>query len=329
MKSLMKLMMGMLMISLIVVSSCKKNDDPDPAPPADKSFATLKTYLISNDMDLPKVLNAWITTATVVHDAMTDGDATNDFYIIDIRSSADFTTGHIEHSHNVALTDVLDTAANSGTMPIIVVCYTGQTASHAVVALRLSGYPNAKVMKWGMSGWNANNDKWTPNVGDIGVGNANWEAAPGKLAININYGDPTIGAGNTDGATILKNQVKKMLTGGFQGIASSSVLDSPGDYYINNFWDQADVEHYGHIKGAFRIKPLTLTNKEYQFYNPKQTVVTYCWTGQTSSMVTAYMNVIGYKAKSLKFGTNSMIHGELQSHKWNVGTGAKNYPLVQ
>jgi rhodanese-related sulfurtransferase len=327
MKNLMKLMMGMLMISLIVVSSCKKDDDPAPEPPKDKSFETLKTYLIANDMDLPKILDGWITTATVVHDAMTDGDASNDFYIIDIRKATDFATAHIEHSHNAALKDILDTAANSGTMPIIVVCYTGQTASHAVVALRLSGYPNAKVMKWGMSGWSNTKDSWTANVADIGVGNANWEAAPGKLATNIKYGDPTLGAGDADGATILAGQVQKMLNAGFQGIASADVLANPGDYFINNFWAETDVQHYGHVKGAFRIKPLSLKDGEYQFYNPTATAVTYCWTGQTSSMVTAYMNVIGYKAKSLKFGTNSMIHGELQSHKWDASL-AKTYPLV-
>jgi len=328
MKNLTKLIMAIMMISIFVVSSCKKKDDPKPDPQVDKSFETLKSYMISKDMDLPKILTSWITTSTVVHDAMTDADPANDFYIIDIRKAADFTIGHIEHSHNAALKDVLDTAANSGSMPIIVVCYTGQTASHAVVALRLSGFPNAKVMKWGMSSWNANNDKWTSNVGSIGVGNANWEAAPGKIATNINYGDPTLGAGDDDGATILKSQVKKMLNAGFQGIPSNTVLDNHGDYYINNFWAEADVTHYGHIKGAFRIKPLSLKDKQYQNYDPKATVVTYCWTGQTSSMVTAFMNVMGYKAKSLKFGTNSMIHSELNSHKWNASTQAKNFPLV-
>lgn len=329
MKNLMKLLMGMIMISMFLSTSCEKTDDPTPEPQEDKSFATLKSYLISNDMDLPKILDSWITTSTVVYDAMTDNDPNNDFYIIDIRSASDFSAGHIEHSHNAALKDVLDTAANSGNMPIIVVCYTGQAASHAVVALRLSGYPDAKVMMWGMSGWNANNDSWTANVASIAVGHTNWEAAPGNIAINVKYGDPTLGAGDADGATILKNQVKKMLEGGFQGVASSEVLNNPGNYFINNFWAQSDVEHYGNIKGAFRINPLTLTKGEYQFYNPEKTVVTYCWTGQTSSMITAYFNVLGYKAKSLKFGSNSMIYSEIQSHKWEAASQAKNYPVVQ
>jgi rhodanese-related sulfurtransferase len=119
-----------------------------------------------------------------------------------------------------------------------------------------------------------------------------------------------------------------MLDAGFQGIAATSVLDNPKEYFINNFWAESDVQHYGHIKTAHRILPLSLKNGEYKFYDPSRTAVTYCWTGQTSSMVTAYMNVLGYKAKSLKFGTNGMIHSKLQSHKWDASL-AKNYPLVQ
>jgi rhodanese-related sulfurtransferase len=259
---------------------------------------------------------------------MTDSDPSNDFYIIDIRKASDFAAGHIEDSHNAALKDVLDTAAKSNSMPIIVVCYTGQTASHAVVALRLSGYPTAKVMKWGMSGWNANNDSWTANVSDFAASESNFIAAPGNLGTLVNYGDPVLGAGDADGATILKNQVKKMLDAGFQGIASTVVVGSPTDYFINNFWAEGDVTAHGNIKTAVRIKPLSLAGKEYQNYNPSATAVTYCWTGQTSSMITAYMNVIGYKAKSLKFGANSMIHSDLGGHSWNVSM-AKNYPLVQ
>jgi hypothetical protein len=35
-------------------------------------------------------------------------------------------------------------------------------------------------------------------------------------------------------------------------------------------------------------------------------------------MVTAYLNVLGFNATSLKFGANSMIYSELESHKFVV-----------
>jgi len=65
------------------------------------------------------------------------------------------------------------------------------------------------------------------------------------------------------------------------------------------------------------LKPMSFADGNISSLNPDGTVVTYCWTGQTSSMVTAYLSVLGYDAKSLKFGTNGMIHSTLESHKWS------------
>ncbi|MCK5853406.1 rhodanese-like domain-containing protein, partial [bacterium] len=110
-----------------------------------------------------------------------------------------------------------------------------------------------------------------------------------------------------------------MLAAGFKGVAAADVLASPADYFINNYWAEADVTHYGHIAGAYRIKEnLTLAADGFKHLDPSKTIVTYCWTGQTSSIVTAYLTVLGFDAKSLKFGTNGMIHSQLESHKWEA-----------
>ena len=42
-------------------------------------------------------------------------------------------------------------------------------------------------------------------------------------------------------------------------------------------------------------------------------IVVYCYTGQTSGFVTAYLNVLGYDVKSLLFGTNGMIYNSMVS----------------
>ena len=57
-----------------------------------------------------------------------------------------------------------------------------------------------------------------------------------------------------------------------------------------------------------------------------ETIVTYCWTGQTSSMITAYLTVLGYDAVSLKFGSNGMIYDDLEGHKWPASA---DYAYVQ
>jgi rhodanese-related sulfurtransferase len=312
-----KLFLLLLMIPLFVFTNCKKDsDDPEPTPT--DSYEVLSNYLVANDMDLPDVLDGWIVGAPASVD---DVDAfLANYDIIDLRSATDFEAGHIAGAVNSTLANVLTTAQNT-TKTILVVCYTGQTAGVATVALRLSGYPDAKVLKWGMSGWNSNNSApWEGNSGPVNgvtaVGNSNWVTTATTPVSD--FSNPTLTG--TDGATILEQQVTNMLNEGFQGITNTTVLADPSAYFINNFWDQADVDHYGHIADAYRVKPLSIENGEMNNLDPTKTVVTYCWTGQTSSMVTAYLNVIGYNATSLKFGTNGMIYTELESHQFVTPT---------
>lgn len=251
-------------------------------------------------MDISDVLNGWITTAENIYNANTDSTADNDIYILDIRSATDFAAGHIANAVNTTLADILTAAGNANGHKIAVVCYTGQTAAHAVVALRFSGYADAVVMMWGMSSWDAGLDKWTANCGDPAAASGNWQAASGSLANNINYGDPVITSTKTTGAELLAEGVANLLAGGLNKITNADVLADPTQYFINNYWAEADVTTYGHIKGAYRINPLTLAGDEYKFLpTDGKTIVTYCWTGQTSSMMTAYLKVIGYNAKSL------------------------------
>lgn len=294
-----------VLIPAMFMSSCKKTDD-------NQAFETLKTYMQSNSMDLPDMLTDWIMKDLALVDSVqNDADATNDYYIIDIRSAEDFAKGHINGAVNCKLTEVLDKAAEAGSKKILCVCYTGQTAGHANMALRLKGY-SSQVLLWGMSGWNADFDKWTPNVGQADL--TNWEAAPGNLSAIQEFGYPVISTDATDGETILDERITALLAGGLRSIKSADVLANYGDYFINNYWAEADVQTYGHIKGAYRINPLSLDN--IKNIDPDATVVTYCWTGQTSSMVTAWLFVLGYDTKSLLFGANSMIHDDLQAHKW-------------
>lgn len=311
MEKLLKYFLLIAILPMFVLVSCER-DAPDPPP---TSFEVLKNYLVAQNLDLNNMLDGWITAADAVH-----GKGIGDYYIMDIRSSGDYDTlGHIEGAVNCTFGNIVADAANA-TKPILVVCYTGQTAGHAVIALRLSGYPDAKVLKFGMCSWNGHfAGPWNNNTGNEAIGNANWATPPGDISDPIVYADePNFTTSFTTGEDILKERVDFMVANGFQGVVCTDVLDNPTQYFITNYWAATDVEHYGNIKSAYRINPLTLAGEEYKNLDVAETIVTYCWTGQTSSMITAYLNVLGYNAKSLKFGTNSMIHDNLESHKWTA-----------
>jgi len=295
----------------LMIVSCKGDKQSDV--PQESKFFILKTYLQSNSMDLPDILNGWIIGASDVESSL------DTYYIMDIRSADDYNAGHIDGAVNSGLGSIVNDAAANGGKTIVVACYTGQTAAHAVVALRLSGYPDAKVLKFGMSSWNADfAAPWNNNIGDVADGNDNWEITAEPILETFDY--PTLTSDFTDGADILEERVA-VLTSGFNGVVNTTVLDNPSDYYINNYFPLTDWDHYGHIKGASRISPLSLDN--INNYDASKQVVTYCYTGgQTSSMITAYLKVLGYDALSLKFGTNGMIHSTLESHKWTPETPA-------
>ena len=298
----------LLVLSLVFITSCKD----ETASPQNSAFETLTDYLVANDLDINNVLTSWIIAAADVV------DNESDYYIMDIRSDSLYNVGHIPGAVHSSLGNILTDAAASGVKPILVVCYTGQGAGHAVCALRLSGYADAKVLKWGMSGWHSDFDSWTNNTGNSANGNASWTEDAIVAVEDFDEPDLNVDADEEDGAAILAERVDAMLAGGFKGISNGDVLANPGNYFINNYWSADAVDLYGHIVGAYRVNPLTVAGEEIYNLDPDETVVTYCWSGQSSSVITAYLTVLGYDAKSLTFGANSMIYDNLQSSKWSA-----------
>ncbi len=317
MKKFLRFSILLLMIPAFVLTSCKDDtDDLIPERETDAEFQTLITYLQNNNLDLNNILDGWITPASDIKDNLSD------YYIIDIRKADAYAISHIPGAVNCAYGNVITQAANAAGKTIIVVCYTGQTAGHAVCALRLSGYPTAKVLKWGMSGWHTSTDSWSSKTATLD--HANWIASPGSIVEHTTeYADPDITTTGT-GAEILAARVTALLSlSGLRGVTAETgdnpgALDAPGEYFINNYWTAENVTEYGNISGAYRINPLTLAGEEYIYLDPNEDIVTYCWTGQTSSVITAYLYVLGYDSYSLKFGANSMIHDDLNYGKWDA-----------
>ncbi len=79
-------------------------------------------------------------------------------FLLDIRLSENYAVGHIPGAINVEFIDAMEPhnlalLPKDGT-PIIVICYTGHTASQLNSILNLMGY-NARTLRFGMMSWNA------------------------------------------------------------------------------------------------------------------------------------------------------------------------------
>ncbi|MDO5981049.1 rhodanese-like domain-containing protein [Flavivirga spongiicola] len=327
------LLIGLLVVPALFLTSCDRGDDPsDPTAISTPAFTLMADYMVQNNLDINNILTntdgeKFVKAPPATAD-LVDGFLSK-YYIMDIRNSTDFLAAHVNGAKNVAFADILTDAANA-TKPILVVCYTGQTACYATGLLRMYGYAHTFALKWGMSGWNSNNaTPWNNSIGNPAQGHANWTNTGAPT--NIVYEAPTITSLSTNGETILKERVEAIVTLGFQGVNGTDVIANPGNYFINNYFSETDYLGFGHINGAYRINPLKLSDDSYLGLNPANNakVVTYCYTGQTSAVITACLRVLGYDAYSLKFGMNGLYNSNpvWTSNKWSASV-SKDFPTV-
>ena len=95
------------------------------------------------------------TSADALYENLNDGNPDNDPTIISLRSAEDYAKGHIPGAVNLGLA-TLFTEETLSTIPagkpVVVVCYTGQSAAQAASALNMLGY-DASSLSFGMSSW--------------------------------------------------------------------------------------------------------------------------------------------------------------------------------
>jgi rhodanese-related sulfurtransferase len=307
-------MIAILFLAFFAVS-CE--DDEDPINEAQLLVEYLESAQGGN---YAATAMAAIKTADHVKTLNTAG--TN--YIVDIRAADAYAAGHVANAVNVPASDVFThlegTTADDDKDEIHIICYSGQSAAWATSLLRIAGYDNVFSMKWGMCSWHADfAGSWNNNTSNMYSsqfvdGNVE-KGAVGEL--------PVINTGKTTGEEILMVRIAEMFEAGFgaTGAGAAEVFGALDNYYVANYWAESDYTKYGHIPGAMQYTPKTsmALDTELKTLPANETVVVYCWTGQTSANMAVYLRTIGYDAKTLKFGANGMIYDDLEAHKWSEG----------
>jgi len=317
-----------ILLTAVILVSCEK--DPDPVNEAE----VLATYLESTDSPLMKDYVATDLPSIMAADEVQTLNATGQVYIIDIRSATDFAAGHIANAHNVALADILTHVEDinmASYTKVAVVCYTGQTAGFAVSLLRLLGYDKVFSLKWGMCSWHADfAGRWNSNIGNLYASqftaSATDKAAKGEL--------PVLSTGKTTGQDILEARVDALLTEGFgaASVTSATLFGNLTGYYIVNYWPSTQYADPGHINGAVQYTPKEALKlaADLKTLPTDKPVAVYCYTGQTSAFIAAYLRLLGYDAKSVLYGTNGMIYDQMVTKQMTVFNAAqiKGYSYV-
>lgn len=248
------------------------------------------------------------------------------YLVVDIRAANDYNKGHIAGADNIKMkelilyfeNDILATDYDK----ISLVCYSGQSASYSTSVLRLLGYDNVYAMKWGMASWNMPfGDKWLSHVSNDFADQIVTDAAPKAAAGSL----PTLTTGQSSAKAILKIRAKEALNTKFKTtlVKTPELFENGTEYYINNYWPAPKYEA-GHIPGSIQYQPKKSLDSKVDLLTlpTDKKVVTYCFTGQHSAFVTAYLRVLGYDAYSLSFGANSFMNDVMQENGegWNAFT---------
>lgn len=301
------------------VAGCSSDDDDTTAGPsstnyfdqiAETGFQYFNTYETVN------------VPASAVYDNMLNNV---DMFIIDWRGADAYAAGHIEGAVNWSSSELTSHVSELPTdMPIINVCYTGQTASQMTSAMRLMGYDNAQNMLFGMCGWVADG-AWA-NLQSYGY---DLETTANTMSETFAYPEASSDVATADAA--IQDRIAAYLAGGTKNIDAQDVYnrlndnDASNDPFVINYWGETDYD-LGHIPGAYQLSPKSWDMDVLSKIPADRDVVIYCYTGQTSSQVTMFLRVLGYQAYSLKFGMNAINNTHPSNHGYTAPES--DYPVV-
>jgi rhodanese-related sulfurtransferase len=301
--TLKKLILFLLSLTLVLFFAACSDDSTEPEEKVNEfDLVTAVGDVYLTDYTTPDGSPVNVSIGSVFT-LLTDGNTSNDPYILDYRGAADFATGHITGAVNIALGDLMDHLEDipDGKM-VLNVCYTGQNASVATAVLNMLGY-DAQNLLYGMCSVTDNpnvisgTDKWKTQItgADEYTLNKDDAGAPPSRT-----GFPTLSTGKKTAEEIIMERFSTAASGWGKPF-ETDVLINKDNYFIVNYWSATDYATIGHIEGAYQFTPnLSLQKAEdLELLPTDQPIVIYCWTGQTSAQVAAYLRILGYDAYSL------------------------------
>jgi rhodanese-related sulfurtransferase len=325
-----KLFYFIFILSLAVFTACSSSSEPEETVDEFALVTEVGDDYVANYVSGGG--NGVNITMDDLYAILTDPSQVDDVYLVDLRGSDDYNAKHIKGAVNIGLADLIN-KVDDGTIPddkrVIFICYTGQTASVATSVLNLLGY-DASNLKFGMCSVTSDpnvvpkSDKWQAKVDA-----SNWytlnkddEGDPGEAD-----GFPTLSTGKENAVDIIKARFDKVWDWNGDGEADwgmgvSALPDDVSNYFVLNYWSATEYADPGHIEGSYQFSPGADLLKDARLNRlPKdQKIAFYCYTGQTSAQMTAYLRVLGYEAYSVTFGVNGFGYDQMIKSTYKAPT---------
>ena len=251
-----------------------------------------------------------VITVDALFENLSDGDTSNDPFVLSVRKPEHFEMGHVPGAVNIPWTQVAkpESLAQLPTdKPIVDYCYTGHTGQVAMTALSLMDY-DVTNMKFGMMAWTKNDDVLAlARFDPAAVPDYRVETTPNEATETYDF--PELDTGASSNSEIVRTAVDNYLNSGKAPTISADALfenlndgDESNDPVILSVRKPEDYAK-GHIPGAINI-PWTELGKPENLAKlpPDRPIVAYCYTGHTGQIATTLLNTMGYDVTNLKFG---------------------------
>ena len=312
-----------MMMMVFAVTGCSDDDDDDNGG-GGTTFDVTGAVLAAGDdyFDDYKiefngvVMGVNVPAATAFANLAADIDH---YYVVDMRGADDFAHAHIEGAVNVSMGGLVDAIETFPTDRIILVgCYTGQTASYATSIINLVGSETGHVaqnLKFGASGMfpaelvKASGDYSYPHANDNMLDMVTTPSPAKKPAVDY----PTLDDNVNNAAAALKARAAvaaaAWVSGDCKTTHTAAAAASMDDLYLINYFSEAAYAD-GHLPNAIQYGPPNAFHTT-QFLNTLPTdmpVGVYCYTGQTSAQVAAYLQMMGYQGKTVLYGVQKMCY---------------------
>jgi len=241
--------------------------------------------------------------------------AAEDMIILDIRSAEDYGKGHIKGAVNAPWGPAVAASLDKlpADKPVMIYCYTGQTAGQAVATLNIAGI-NAKSVTYG---WNLGISKVE---GIAGLIETTANDFPAVTAAQVKPEIKTAIAAYYDGLAAVKGTTYANYK--ISEDDAKKLVDAKDTSAL--FLSVRKAEDYakGHIEGAINIPFATGMEQQFGMLPKDKKIVVYCYSGQTAGQVVAVLRLLGYDAVSMHSGMGTPITVP-------AGWMNKGFPVVQ
>ena len=245
--------------------------------------------------------------AEALFENLSDGDTSNDPFVVSVRAPDAYALGHIEGAVNIpwkTIVDLESLAMLPTDQPIVVYCYTGHTGQVAATLLELLGY-DVQNLKFGMMGWTNDDDV---------LATSRYTGAPGyptvteETVATETYDLPTLATGETEATGIALAAAQAMLAD-WTPVASAESLfdnmadgDDSNDYYVVSV-RAPDAYALGHVEGAIDIPWKVIADPaNLESLPTDQPIMVYCYTGHTGQAAATVLKLLGYDTINMKYG---------------------------